>query len=103
MEEGSGVARVGVTTGGGGVVKGDRGAGRRLTDGGTSGRGESLATISSTSGFLFPRADSSTSRWLLAVRCGARSLTEVRFTAPSASISRINGNRRAARATSIRL
>jgi hypothetical protein len=36
-------------------------------EGGTSGRGESLATISSISNFLFPRAESSTSRWLSGV------------------------------------
>src|SRR5712691_2286319 len=103
MEEGSGLVRVEVTSGGGGVVETDHGAGRRLTDGGTSGRGESLATISSTSGFFFPRPDSSTSWWLAGVRWDARSFTVVRLTAPEASISRITGKRRAARATSIRL
>src|SRR5216683_329997 len=103
MEEGSGVVRVEVTSGGGGVVETDGGAGRRLTDGGTSGRGESRATISSTSGFLFPRADSSTPRWLARLRWDARSFTVVRLTDPSASMSRITGKRRAARATSIRL
>src|SRR5439155_5542054 len=103
IEEGSGVVRVEVTSGGGGIVVTDRGAGRRLTDGGTSGRGESRATISSSSGFLFLRADSSTSRWLAGVRWEARSFTAVRLTDPSASMSRITGNRRAARATSIRL
>jgi hypothetical protein len=35
---------------------------RRRTDAGTSGRGESVATTSSTSGFLLPRAESSTSQ-----------------------------------------
>src|SRR2546426_11398553 len=103
MEKGSGVVRIEVTTGGGVVVEPDRGAGRRLTDGDTSGRGESRATISSTSGFLFLRADSSTPRWFAGVRWDARSFTVVRLTDPSASISRITGKRRAARATSIRL
>jgi len=39
-----------------------RDVGRRRTEAGTSGRGESVATISSISGFLSPRAESSTSR-----------------------------------------
>src|SRR5881409_4524956 len=76
-----------------------RDVGRRRTEAGTSGRGESLATISSISGFLLPRAEWSTSRWLLGVRCGARNLTAVRLTEPSASRSKITGKRRAARAT----
>jgi hypothetical protein len=68
---------------------------------GASGNGASLATISSTSALFFPRAESRTLRWFAGVRCGPSSLTVVRLTRPAASLSRMIGKRRAARATSM--
>jgi hypothetical protein len=66
------------------------------------GRAGSCATISAISSFFLSRAEWSTSRWFAGVRRGARSLTAVSVTTPAASISRMTGNRRAARATSMR-
>ena len=67
------------------------------------GRGDSSATSSCTSRFDRPPALASTSSWFAGVRCGASRRTAVRLTRPRSSASRAAGNRRAARATSMRL
>ena len=67
------------------------------------GSGSSPRTISFTSSLVLWRASRSTSRWFASVRCGARIVTVVTLTEPSARRSRITGNRRAARAAPMRV
>jgi hypothetical protein len=78
------------------------GAGVRRMVAGTSGCGATRATRSSTSFEVRCRAASNSSRWFSGLRCGARSFTAVRCTAPVARSSRSTGKRRAVRAAVIR-
>jgi hypothetical protein len=70
---------------------------------GTSGRGARRAISSRTSCRLRPDASASTTSWFSGVRCGRSMRTVASDNAPEANRSRITGNRRQARATSMRL
>jgi hypothetical protein len=86
-----------------GTATGRTGAGSLRTEEATSGRGLHRATSSSTSRLLLPEAAARSASQLPSVRCGASSRTVVTFKEPSASLSSMTGNLRAARATSMRL